>query len=82
MSQPSAPLAVPAAADAPHAGPTPDPLLLVDPELRQAAAEVDRTLIRWALSLTPRQRLDAATRAARALGRFHHDPSDDPSDAR
>ncbi|MHC4849522.1 MAG: hypothetical protein ACYTEG_13845 [Planctomycetota bacterium] len=39
-------------------------------DLERASHEVDRTLIRWALSLTPRERLRAATRTARMLGRF------------
>lgn len=37
------------------------------PELVAAADEVDQTLIDWALSLSPRERLDACTRATRAL---------------
>ena len=35
-----------------------------------AAKEVDVTLLDWALSLTPRERLRASSRAERALKRF------------
>jgi hypothetical protein len=42
-----------------------------DDEIVAASYEVDRTLLRWALSLSPRERLQAATRTARMLGRFH-----------
>ena len=35
-----------------------------------AVGEVDRSLLQWFLSLTPRQRLRACTRTTRALGRF------------
>lgn len=42
-----------------------------DPVSLCAVAEVDRTLIAWALGLSPRERLRAAVRAGRALGRFH-----------
>ena len=37
------------------------------PELLAAADEVDTTLIDWALSLTPLDRLRACSRATRAL---------------
>jgi hypothetical protein len=38
-----------------------------DPELLAAADEVDQTLIDWSLSLSPRARLRACSRATRAL---------------
>lgn len=38
-----------------------------DELLAQAAREVDRTLIRWALSLSPLNRLRAATQSAASL---------------
>jgi hypothetical protein len=41
-----------------------------DPELDAACDEVDRTLIRDTLSLTPRQRIDRASATARWLGAF------------
>jgi hypothetical protein len=41
-----------------------------DPLVLAAAREVDRSLLEWFLSLTPRERLRACTRATRALGRF------------
>jgi hypothetical protein len=47
------------------------------PLLVAAAAEVDTTLIDWALSLTPLERLRACSRAARALARWRHVPSND-----
>jgi len=36
------------------------------------AAGVDLTLIRWMLSLTPRERLEANRRAVRAILRLRH----------
>jgi len=36
------------------------------------AAGVDLTLIRWMLSLTPRERLEANRRAVRAIQRLRH----------
>lgn len=44
----------------------------VDPELLEAAAEVDRELLQWMLSLTPLQRIAAATQAAIELSDFTH----------
>jgi hypothetical protein len=41
-----------------------------DPIVLAAAKEVDRSLLEWFLSLTPRERLRACTRTTRALGRF------------
>jgi hypothetical protein len=40
--------------------------------LEAAAREVDGTLLDWALSLSPRERLRACSNAARALGKFRH----------
>jgi hypothetical protein len=48
-----------------------------DPELLTAAAEVDRSLLSWSLAQSPRQRLDACTNAARALGRFRRAAPED-----
>ena len=39
----------------------------VDQLVRQAAREVDRTLIRWALSLSPLDRLRAAVNSGTSL---------------
>ncbi|MDF1564455.1 MAG: hypothetical protein P1V51_15530 [Deltaproteobacteria bacterium] len=41
-----------------------------DPELLEAASEVDRTLLRDSLARSPLERLRAATRYRRALARF------------
>lgn len=46
-----------------------------DPELVAAVAEVDWTLLRWSLSLSPLERLRAASRAASALTRLRHVPA-------
>ena len=43
----------------------------LDPLLVAAADEVDRTLLEWARSLSPLERLSAASRASEALQRFH-----------
>ncbi len=48
-----------------------------DPELLDAAAEVDRSLLDWALAQTPRQRLDACSSATRALAGFRRGTSTD-----
>jgi hypothetical protein len=40
-------------------------------DLEQAAREVDATLLHWSMGLSLRERLRAATRTARMLGRFH-----------
>ena len=42
----------------------------LDPLLVEAADEVDRGLLRWSLSLTPRERLRACSRAAATLARL------------
>lgn len=42
----------------------------IDPLVIEACKDVDRSLLRWSLSLTPRQRLRACTRATRALSKF------------
>jgi len=42
----------------------------LDPLIVQAAREVDLTLLEWALSLSPRERLRACTNASAALRRF------------
>ncbi|MCH9685105.1 MAG: hypothetical protein K0V04_26950 [Deltaproteobacteria bacterium] len=42
-------------------------LAFVDPELLQAADEVDVSLLRWSLGLTPLERLRACTTTASAL---------------
>lgn len=47
-------------------------LARVDPDVLAAAAEVDRGLLRWMLSLSPLQRIEAASRAARGLAGFTH----------
>ena len=48
-------------------GPSDSPFNNLDSELEAAVAEVDRTLIRWMLSLTPEERLRAATRFGRTI---------------
>ena len=48
---------------------------VLDPLLVEAAADVDRTLIRWALSLSHRERLRASTKATKALSRIRRDPA-------
>ncbi|WP_224247482.1 hypothetical protein [Hyalangium gracile] len=42
----------------------------LDPLLVAASDEVDRTLLEWARSLSPLERLSAASRASEALHRF------------
>lgn len=42
---------------------------LRDPELVEAAREVDQTLFRWSLGLTPLERLCACTQATSTLER-------------
>jgi hypothetical protein len=42
-------------------------LALRDPDLVEASHEVDRTLLRWSLELTPLERLRACTRTATTL---------------
>lgn len=41
-----------------------------DASLDQAVQEVDRSLLRWSLGLSPRERLRAATRAGMILTRL------------
>jgi hypothetical protein len=45
-------------------------LALTDPELLEAANEVDVTLLRWSLGLTPLERLRACTRTVDTLERL------------
>ncbi|MBK7830061.1 hypothetical protein [Nannocystis sp.] len=45
---------------------------LRDPELVEASHEIDRTLLRWALGLTPLERLRACTQATSTLERLRH----------
>lgn len=42
-------------------------LALRDPEVVEASYEVDRTLLRWSLELSPLERLRACTRVTHAL---------------
>ncbi len=44
----------------------------LDPELVMAAREIDRTLLRWSLGLTPLERLRACTQATGTLERLRH----------
>lgn len=46
-----------------------------DAALRAAVNEVDRTLIRWMLGLTPLERLAACSNAAQALHRYRRGAS-------
>ncbi len=41
-----------------------------DPELVEASYEIDRTLLRWSLGLTPLERLRACTQATNTLERL------------
>lgn len=45
---------------------------LRDPDLVEAAREVDQTLLRWSLGLTPLERLRACTQATSTLERLRH----------
>lgn len=45
---------------------------LRDPDLIAAAREIDRTLLRWSLELTPLERLRACTQATSTLERLRH----------
>lgn len=45
-------------------------LASIDPELVAAADEVDLSLLRWSLSLTPLERLRVCTRTADSLERL------------
>jgi hypothetical protein len=55
----------------PATGPALDPLVL------EAAKDVDLSLIDWALTMSPRERLRASTNAVRALARFGHASPED-----
>jgi hypothetical protein len=46
----------------------------LDPLLVEAAAEVDRALLRWSLAQTPLERLRGCTEATRTLAKFHRAP--------
>jgi hypothetical protein len=46
----------------------------LDPLVLAAVADVDQSLLDWALSLSPRERLRACHKATVALARFRHDP--------
>ncbi|MCB9701150.1 MAG: hypothetical protein H6711_04620 [Myxococcales bacterium] len=53
-------------------------LAALDPDIVQASYEIDLSLLRWSLSLTPLERLRSCTRSARALARLRradHDPA-------
>lgn len=41
-----------------------------DPDLTKASYEIDRTLLRWSLGLTPIERLRACTQATSTLERL------------
>ena len=60
------PLPAPTANEVEHA------VALRDPELVEASHEIDRTLLRWALGLTPLERLRACTQATSTLERLCH----------
>lgn len=47
-----------------------------DPELVEAAREVDLSLLRWSLGLTPLERLRARTTTTGILARLRHGPTD------
>jgi len=47
----------------------------LDPLLVEASDEVDRTLLEWARTLSPLERLSAASRASEALHRFQLEPT-------
>jgi hypothetical protein len=59
--------------------PRPDPeAIALDALVLEAVDEVDQSLLDWALSLSPRERLRACHKATVALARFRHDtPSSD-----
>lgn len=42
----------------------------LDPKVREAADEVDDSLLDWMLSLSPTERLRAVSKASAALSRF------------
>ncbi len=50
-------------------------LASLDPEMQQAVAEVDRSLIRLSLAQSPRDRLRSASNMMRSLVRFGRVPS-------
>ncbi|MDH3525588.1 MAG: hypothetical protein OES32_18605 [Acidobacteriota bacterium] len=47
----------------------------LDPLVVEASAEVDRSLLRWMLGLSHRERLRAASNAAGALSRIRGGPA-------
>lgn len=47
-------------------------IALRDPDLVQASREIDRTLLRWSLGLTPLERLRACSQATATLDRLRH----------
>jgi HAMP domain-containing protein len=51
----------------------------IDPLLVAAADEVDPTLLAWARSLSPLERLSAASRASDTLHRFQVEPAPEAS---
>jgi hypothetical protein len=51
-------------------------LLERDPELARLYREVDRSLIRWSLTLSPLERVKALSLRTRALKRFKRVPPD------
>jgi hypothetical protein len=50
-------------------------LRAIDPDLVDAAADVEPALLAYSLSMSPLERLEAATKSAHGLARFRHDPS-------
>lgn len=48
----------------------------IDPEILEAVGDVDRSLLRWHLSLSTRERLRACTRATSKLVRLRREPSE------
>ena len=48
-----------------------------DPELLRAVDEVDVSLLRWALSLSPWERLQASSNALSVLSGFHRGGSEE-----
>jgi len=55
--------------------PLPAPLASIDADLLEAVEDVDPTLLAWSLSLSPLERLRAATRAASTLAKFRRVPT-------
>lgn len=46
--------------------------IIADPEMKAAVRDIDQSLLDWALSLTPMERLRCASNAAIALNKFKH----------